>query len=229
VVARAIVQSPVPVISAVGHESDVTIADLVADVRAPTPSAAAEIVVTRKDEFYGRIDGLRDRVGAAARARVQQLGRRMHVAAGRPAFARFPGRVAMRGRHAAELTHGLARVVRAKLAAGVRRVQDIERQLTMFDAGRRLADIRTRLVAANGRLTSAAARRRDRAHAELAATVGRLETLSPLAVLGRGYAVCWNADRTMALRDASEAAPGDQVRVTLAKGELDCEVRSTGS
>jgi exodeoxyribonuclease VII large subunit len=54
-----------------------------------------------------------------------------------------------------------------------------------------------------------------------------LETLSPLAVLGRGYAVCWNADSTRILRDAADVAPGDPVRVTLAKGELDCEVRST--
>ena len=69
-VARAIAAAPVPVISAVGHESDVTVADLVADVRAPTPSAAAEIVVAGEDEFYGRIDRTRRRLDAAARARL---------------------------------------------------------------------------------------------------------------------------------------------------------------
>src|SRR4029079_9014072 len=67
IVARAIAQSPVPVISAVGHETDVTIADFLADVRAPTPSAAAELVVSRKDEFCGRIDRLEDRLRVAAR------------------------------------------------------------------------------------------------------------------------------------------------------------------
>src|SRR5205809_2365062 len=87
VVARAIARSPVPIVSAVGHESDVTIADFVADVRAPTPSAAAELVVARKDEFCGRIDGLSDRLRAAARSRVQQLSRRVHIAGSRPAFA----------------------------------------------------------------------------------------------------------------------------------------------
>src|SRR5919198_1168858 len=102
IVARAIARSPVPIISAVGHESDVTIADFVADVRAPTPSAAAELVVTRKDEFCGRIDRLHDRLGAAARGRVQGLSRRVHMIDGRPAFAGFPGRVAMRGRHTSE-------------------------------------------------------------------------------------------------------------------------------
>jgi exodeoxyribonuclease VII large subunit len=71
VVARAIGLSPVPVISAVGHETDVTIADFVADLRAPTPSAAAEIVVGAKDDFCSRIVRLHDRLGATARARVQ--------------------------------------------------------------------------------------------------------------------------------------------------------------
>jgi len=84
-VARAIIASPVPVISAVGHESDVTIADLVADLRAPTPSAAAELVVAAKDDFCSRIDRLHDRLGAAARARVQGLSRRVHAVGGRPA------------------------------------------------------------------------------------------------------------------------------------------------
>jgi len=228
IVARAIAKSPVPVIAAVGHETDVTIADFVADVRAPTPSAAAELVVSRKDEFFGRIDRLSDRLRAAARGRVQRLSRRVHVADSRPAFAGQPGRVAMRGRHAAELTHALARLVRASLATRDRRLHQLERQLTTFDAGRRLAAIRTRLVTSDGRMRSAATRRQDRARAQFQETAGRLDTLSPLAVLGRGYAVAWNADKTRVLRDASAVVPGDTVQVTLARGELECEVRSSG-
>jgi exodeoxyribonuclease VII large subunit len=225
-VARAIARSPVPVISAVGHETDFTIADFVADVRAPTPSAAAELVVARKDEFCARIDRLQDRLRAAARGRVQRWSRRVHTAETRPAFAGLPARVAMRGRHTAELTHALARLVRAGLASRHRRLQQLARQLTTFDAGRRLAEIRTKLVAVDGRMRSAANRRRDRAHAQLQHAAGRLETLSPLAVLGRGYAVAWNADKTRVLRDASTVAPGDTVHVRLEKGELECEARS---
>src|SRR5206468_8912689 len=86
IVARAIAASPIPVISAVGHQTDVTIADFVADVRAPTPSGAAELVVARYDEFCSRIDRVRDRLHAAARSRVQGLSRRVHMLAGRPAF-----------------------------------------------------------------------------------------------------------------------------------------------
>src|SRR5205809_821446 len=96
IVARAIAACPVPVISAVGHESDVTIADFVADLRAPTPSAAAEIVVARKDEFCAQIDRLRDRLTALARRRVHGLSRAVHLLSGRPALGGFPGRIAMR-------------------------------------------------------------------------------------------------------------------------------------
>src|SRR5205085_11732375 len=155
VVARSIAGSPVPVISAVGHETDVTMADFVADLRAPTPSAAAEMVVTAKDEFCARIDRLSDRMKAAASGRVQTLSRRVHVVSSRPAFAGVPGRVAMRGRQTAELSHALARVLRAGLAMRERRRLQLERQLATFDVGRRLAGLRTRLVRANGQLTAA--------------------------------------------------------------------------
>ncbi len=229
VVARAIARVPVPVISAVGHETDYTIADFVADVRAPTPSAAAEIVVAAKEEFCGRIDRFHDRLRAAARTRVQALSRRVHVVDSRPAFAGFPGRLAMRGRHAAELSHALARVLRERVSARGRALQQLERQLQTFDAGRRLASLRTRLVAVDGRLHGAAARGRDRAAAHLGTVVGRLESLSPLAVLGRGYAVAWDAEKTHALRDAAAVRPGDDVTVTLSRGELQCTVRSTSN
>jgi exodeoxyribonuclease VII large subunit len=116
--------------------------------------------------------------------------------------------------------------MRADVAARERRRQHLERQLAMYDLGRRLGGIRTRLVGAEGRLTAAARRRQHRAVTQLGNVAGRLDTLSPLAVLGRGYAVAWNEDKTRVLRDASAVAPGDKVKVTLAKGELDCEVRS---
>jgi exodeoxyribonuclease VII large subunit len=225
VVARAIANCPVPVISAVGHETDTTIADFVADRRAPTPSAAAEIVVSAKDEFCGRIDTLHARLRASARARLQTIGRQLHALEMRPAFAGVPGRVAMRGRQTSELTFALAQIMRSRLALRERRVGQIRRQLETLDLGRRLAGIRTRLVGAEGRLRAAVVRRRHRADAQLRDSAGRLASLSPLAVLGRGYAVAWNDERTQVLRDAADTAVGDRIRVTLAKGELHCEVQ----
>src|SRR5205814_1086845 len=125
----------------------------------------------------------------------------------------------------ADLSHALARLARAGLAMRERRRLQLERQLVTFDVGRRLAGIHTRLIGAHGRLVAAVTRREHRAVAQLANVAARLETLSPLAVLGRGYAVAWNAEKTRVLRDASAVAAGETIQVTLAKGELECEVR----
>jgi exodeoxyribonuclease VII large subunit len=226
IVARAIALSPVPIISAIGHETDVTIADFVADLRAPTPSAAAEIVVAATTEFSARIDRLSARLRSCALDRVQRLGRRLQLLTGRPAFAGYVGRLANRERFAAELAQSLARAGRTQVRDRERQLQLLRRRLDTCDLGRRLSAIRTRLVTADGRVTGAMARRWQRADARLREGAGRLDTLSPLAVLGRGYAVCWNADRTRILRDAATTSVGEQVRVTLAHGELHCEVRA---
>ncbi len=224
VVARAIAACPVPTISAVGHETDVTIADFVADLRAPTPSAAAEMVVARKDDFGARIDRLAHRVNTTMAARMHQCESRLRALLARPGYAGVHGRVAMRGRHAADLTHELRRGLRAQVSARERAYQSLRLELETFDLRRRLGRVRTRLVAADGRLAGASADGRHRADRRLRGAAARLHALSPLAVLGRGYAVCWNADRTVVIRDSAAVAKGDRLRVTLAHGELDCHV-----
>ena len=225
IVARAIALCPVPVISAVGHETDVTIADFVADLRAPTPSAAAEMVVAAKDEFCSRIDRLGDRLRAAANGRVRLLARRLHQVTGRPAFAGYQARLAGRGRHVAELTHALGAAGRASVLRRERHVQALQRRLDTCDLRHRFGGWRTRLVAADARAAAAWSRRLHRATARMREYAGRLESLSPLAVLARGYAVCWNADQTRIIRRAAQASVGDRVTVTLSEGELNCDVR----
>ena len=224
VVARAIAGCPVPTISAVGHETDVTIADFVADVRAPTPSAAAEMVVARHDDFVSRIDRLTRRVGAAMAARRHRLESRLRTLEARSGLAGTRGRLAMRGRHTAELTHELGRAMREGLSKRERRYQRLRLALETFDLRRRLAGVRTRLVSGEGRLTAVMDRRRHTFQSQLGSIAAKLESLSPLAVLARGYAVCWNGDRTTVIRDASNVAVGDSVTVTLERGELACEV-----
>ncbi len=226
-VARAIAISPIPVISAVGHESDVTIADLVADVRAPTPSAAAELVVARKDEFTGRIDRLHERLVSCAHSRVQRLSRRVHELTGRRAMAGYATRLAMTQRRTDELTRAMSDALRAAFAARMRRLQGLNRRIEAFDPGRRLARNRTALVAADGRLRQTMTARTHQSRASLGTLAARLDTLSPLSVLARGYAVCWNEDRTRVIRAAADVRKGDVVHIRLSRGEIDAKVSGT--
>ena len=222
--ARAIAACPVPVISAVGHEIDVTLADLVADLRAPTPSAAAEIVVAAKDEFTARIDRLADRVSAAVRRRMQQGLQALQRLEARPAIAGFQGRLALRGRHVAELLLDLQRTGRDGLARRQRAFQSLRLRLETLDLRRTFGRIQARLSQADARLQAAAVRRYHAAEGRLGSVAARLDTLSPLAVLGRGYAVCWDGARQQIVREAAAVNDGDAVRVTLHRGELRCVV-----
>lgn len=228
VVARAIAASPVPVISAVGHETDFTIADFVADLRAPTPSAAAEVVVAGQAEFRARIDRLAGRAAAAAHRRIERLRDLTHRLSGRPGLAGWPARVAMAGRHVAGLTHQLGRSGRAMVAKRERRYHELRLALETYDLRRQIGAVRTRLTRADAALRASALRAHTRADARFRGQAARLDTLSPLAVLGRGYAVCWNEDRTRIIRDASVVRKGDGVRVTLHRGELACRVEHDG-
>ena len=226
VVARAIAGCPVPTISAVGHETDVTIADFVADLRAPTPSAAAEMVVARKDDFCARIDRLGHRIEAAMSGRLHRMRARLGGVESRPGYSGFATRIAMRGRRADDLSHQLLGALRARLGRRERAYQALRLALETFDVRRRFSAIRTRLVSADGRLRSSVDRRVHTADGRFRATAARLESLSPLAVLGRGYAVCWNSDRTAIIRDEAAVNSGDTVHVKLERGELDCTVTS---
>jgi len=201
--ARAIVNCPVPVISAVGHEVDFTIADFVADVRAATPSNAAELVVDRADNF---------------RVRIDRAGQRLHSVA-----ALSIGRRRQRADRATAL---LRRWMTDRLARRRQRFETTRRQLERRDVRNVVGDLRTRLTRAEGRLAGAARTRRTRADARARELAARLDALSPLAVLGRGYAVCWNEDRTSIIRSARSVVRGQGVNVTLADGELECRVEN---
>ena len=223
-VARAVAAAPVPVISAVGHETDFTISDFVADLRAPTPSAAAELVVARKDEMTARIRNFEQRLRAAARDGLQRRRAAVQTLEARPGLAGWPTRVAMRGRQVGELTHRLARAGRNAAALRERRLHELRLRLEALDLGRRIDGIRARLRAAREAAATALREAQGAREARLRVAAGRLETLSPLGVLARGYAVCWNADRSAIIRDAAVVTPGEEVHVTLRSGALGCTV-----
>jgi exodeoxyribonuclease VII large subunit len=224
VLARAIAASPVPVISGVGHETDFTICDFVADLRAPTPSAAAELVVRRKDEFFSHIGRISERLDAAIHHRLRRIETRLHVLDARPGYAGYAGRLAVRGRHVSELASALRQRISQAAARRARRHELLRRSLDQFDPRHRLAAIRTRLVARDGRLSAALRLRISVAQNRLGGLAGRVEGLSPLAVLGRGYSVTWDASRTRIIRDASTLEAGDEVSVTLERGAIEATV-----
>jgi exodeoxyribonuclease VII large subunit len=218
------VASPVPIISGVGHETDVTIADFVADLRAPTPSAAAELVVGRKDEFFGHIDRLGERLDAAIHHRLRRVETRLHALEARPGYAGYRGRVAIGGRHVSELAAALRQRMDQSLTRRSRRHELLRRSLDQFDPRHRLAAVRTRLVTRDGQLQAAARRRISVLQGRFGALAARIEGLSPLAVLGRGYSVTWDDSRTRIIRDAATVKPGDGIRVTLEHGTLHAAV-----
>lgn len=227
-VARAIVRCDVPVISGVGHETDVTIADFAADLRCATPSAAAETVVARRDEFVARIDRHLERVRAALDRRLLGARSRVHALESRRGLAAVRASVAMRGRHVMELGQALQRAMSERTALEGRRVAALGRSLARHDPRERLARSRGRLGTLDAQLRAGIERRQQRGAAHFAAAAGRLHSLSPLAVLGRGYAVCWDSERARIIRRAADVAAGDAVRVTLGEGEIACEVTDVG-
>ncbi len=220
--ARAIAACPVPVISAVGHEVDFTIADFVADVRAATPSNAAEIVVDRADNFRTRIRQAEQRLKMTAEHSIARRGAAVERLDAR--LFRWPTRVFMLDRSYEEMDLRLEQAMIDRLAAADQRHNELLRRLEQRDLRRITADLRTRIVRAEGRLTQLISVRTLAKESRARELAGRLNTLSPLAVLGRGYAVCWNESRTSIIRSAGATTRGDTVRVTLADGELACRV-----
>ena len=224
--ARAIAACPVPVISAAGHETDFTISDFAADIRAATPSAAAEIVVARKADLEGRLARALSRLVDVAREAARRRRDLVERVRTSPGMASLPARIALRHRQIDELSDRLNDGVRDALAARARRTQMLRQRLDQLDVGVRLARVRTALVLANNRLARAAADRTVGGRRHLERVAAQLAALSPLGVLARGYAVCWNDDRTAIVRRARDVRTGEAVRVTLHEGELRCGVRA---
>ncbi|MDD2555496.1 MAG: exodeoxyribonuclease VII large subunit [Syntrophaceticus sp.] len=181
-VARAIFCSRIPVVSAVGHETDYTIADLVADLRAPTPSAAAEMVVPRRDELEAKLQQYLDRINLSFCQKLQ---------AAREDIS----------------SHSVR-----NLGALLSRTAYINKQKVGHYSSHLIK--RTRLI-------------EEQNSREIQALTGKLEALSPLQVLDRGYSMCLDAQSKELIQDSSKVQVGDQVSVILQKGRLDCDVRGT--
>jgi exodeoxyribonuclease VII large subunit len=222
-VARALAESKIPTISAVGHETDFTIADFVADVRAATPSAAAEIVVGAKDDLSARIDALRRRADGALHIRLARVRARVNALTQHRVFEAERGRL----RNHAQRVDELARRAQTGLVRRVERARDRYRRagdrLEAFRWDRQIADRRTRVAAQENRLAGLARQHVAARRSALARLAGKLDSLSPLAVLSRGYALVFDGEGHL-LRDASDVAVGDPLRIRVQSGTLAAQV-----
>jgi exodeoxyribonuclease VII large subunit len=217
--ARAIAACPIPIVSAVGHEVDFTIADFVADVRAPTPSGAAEIVVPSQREWLQRINTLAIRIGRIGERAVQDRAQELDWL-GKRLFAASPEATLRR-------QHDSLRENRARLAATMRQqvlelsgeTQALRSELLQQSPALAVQRSVAQLAALRQRLASGTHEALSKLNHHVALLSRALHAVSPLATLDRGYAIVMD-EEGKALIDATEVKSGDEIRARLSKGEL---------
>ncbi len=224
IVARAIYDSEIPVISGVGHETDFTIADFVADVRASTPSAAAELVVQTRREFDKHIAELRQALSDQIRYRILVLSRRVHELGASRGFRRPLDLLRQRRQRADEMTSRLALGLRARLEQSRKRYTAAHLRIFRFDFRARISALRIRLERHAAELGKKMERLSRIKRERLEKLLVQLEERSPLKVLERGYSIVTDSN-DLVLRDASSVSLGDSISIQLHKGKLTTEVK----
>jgi exodeoxyribonuclease VII large subunit len=222
--ARIVFASEIPVISAVGHETDFTILDFVADLRAPTPSAAAELVICSRQEVEDQAEGLRQRLARAIHYRLLIGRQAITELAQHGAFARMADVIHRRQQRLDDLRNRLDRAERRILEQHRRRWEVTAAAVRHYDVRRVLAGVRGELVSRLGALAGAARTLLLRERGRLNQLAGQLEALSPLAILDRGYALVFDASGIL-LKDVARVKAGDEISVRLAKGTLVATVK----
>ena len=228
-VARSIYACPIPTVTGVGHEIDFTIADLVADVRAPTPSGAAEIVVPDRKELLRELQIQANRAGTAVRRMLLVTSESLRQLGGRLTRS-HPATILQRlTQQLDDLTQKLIAKAEHNLTAISWEIGMLRRRLTaaspVGQAQRRSADIATMQI----RLNNAMHQHLEAASKRLAVSVAGLQAVSPLATLQRGYAVVSDAKTGAIIGNASTMQKGDRIDVRLARGKLHAIVKKTRS
>ena len=217
--ARIVAASEIPVISAVGHETDFTIIDFVADLRAPTPSAAAELVIRSRQEVEDQAEGLRQRLARAMRYRLLMGRQALTELAQHGAFARMVDVINRRQQRLDDLKNRLDRAERQILEQHRRRLEVAAAAVRHYDVRRMLAGIRRELDSRVAALAATARTLLLQRTGKLNQLAGQLEALSPLAILDRGYALVFDSSGTL-LKDAARVKAGDEISARLAKGTV---------
>ncbi|HWY05337.1 MAG TPA: exodeoxyribonuclease VII large subunit [Candidatus Acidoferrales bacterium] len=221
--ARAVADSKIPVISAIGHETDFTIVDFVADLRAPTPSAAAELVIRSRQEIEAQAEDLYRRLERALRYRLLMARQELTERAQHGAFARMMDGIHRRQQRLDEQRFRLEKAERQLLERCHRRCENVSATVRHYDARRRLAAIRQQLQAQVANLAAATHRRLLESRGALDRRTASLEALSPLAILNRGYALVFDANGQL-LKDAARLKAGDNLSARLARGSVRARV-----
>jgi exodeoxyribonuclease VII large subunit len=221
-VARAIADCSVPVVSAVGHETDITIADFVADLRAPTPSAAAELIICTREELVERIAGCRAKAVQAMRYRLAMLERLLRNQGVDRALGVLHRRVGRGMQRVDEQEYRLRERIRLAIDSRARARRALDERLRHFDMRPRLAEAARRLQAADVHAAQIMRLRLAQRRSRLEQLSAKLSQLSPLTILERGYAIVSNPSGI--LKNPADAPPGSKVHIRLAYGELDAQV-----
>ncbi len=224
IVARAIYESKIPVISGVGHETDFTIADFVADVRASTPSAAAEIVVQTRKQFDDHLARLMNTLTEQIRYRIVVRSRRVHELAGRRGFRRPLDLLRQQRQRADELTSRVALGLKARLEQSRKRFTAAHLRIASFDFRVKIAALRLRVEKRSTELGVRAERMLQKKRERLERFALQLQERGPLKALERGYAIATDAAGNV-LRSAEQVAVGDVVAVQLHRGRFISEVK----
>jgi exodeoxyribonuclease VII large subunit len=221
--ARAIVASPIPVISGIGHEIDFTIADFAADVRAPTPSAAAELAVPDGEEWRASLRRLAQRLQRGLRRRVEAQRERLRWLVGRAALVSPTARLAQQTQRLDDLEQRLSRALRQILADRRTLLGERRSRLWQLSPAARVRSTAARQAALYARLRAAVLARLHLARERLSPLVRTLSAVSPLATLERGYAIVSRVDGGI-LRNAADAAPGTLIEARLGVGTVRARV-----
>ena len=218
-IARAIAASRLPVVSAIGHETDFTIADFVADLRAPTPSAAAELITEAQHRIAERVATLANRLERATRFQLLHARQQLETVALDRAERRASATLHRLSQRLDDLGFRMEASINGLLRARQREVMELAADVLHHEPRQMLARMRERLSVDGTRLERSLERTLRRWAARLEALDGQLRSLSPLAVLERGYALVLGIDGTV-VRSAAQVVPGDQIRTILSDGEF---------
>ncbi len=222
--ARALAASRVPTISAVGHETDFTIADFVADLRAPTPSAAAEQVVQAKVDLLARLDALDKRRSGALSLRLARIRARVQGLTLHRVFEAERGRIRNHAQRVDELARRADTGLGRNLERSRERFRRAGQRLDAFHWGRQISEKRQRAAAQHDRLVSAVRASMDRRRGAFDRLAGMLDGLSPLKVLARGYALVWDDTEERLVRTPDDVVVGQGLRIRLHGGRLGATV-----